>query len=175
MGAQRRALRRDHRVGEERADASSDASFVHDQVPVPVRVTVPADARPGSRVALRGRASWLVCEKTCIPEEADVALTLPVIAGPPAPAATAPAIERARRAVPAASPWPATLSATAETVTVSVAAPRLAADRISDVWFFPARWGVIDHAAAQAVTIDAGGITLRIARGALPSWRAISP
>ncbi|HWO04482.1 MAG TPA: protein-disulfide reductase DsbD domain-containing protein, partial [Methylomirabilota bacterium] len=91
------------------------------------RVTVPVDAQPGSRVTLRGRASWLVCEKICIPEEAEVALTLPVIAGRPAPAVTAPAIERARRAVPAPSPWPATLSATAETVTVSVAAPRLAA------------------------------------------------
>ncbi len=55
---------------------------------------------------------------------------------------------------------------------MSVAAPRLAADRISDVWFFPARWGVIDHAAAQAVTIDEGGITLRIARGALPDGPA---
>ena len=136
------------------------------------RVTVPADARPGSRVTLRGRASWLVCEKTCIPEEADVALTLPVIEGRPAPAATASAIERARRAVPAPSPWPAALSATAKTVTVSVAAPRLAADRISDVWFFPARWGVIDHAAPQAVTIDGVGITLRVARGALPDGPA---
>ena len=136
------------------------------------RVTVPADARPGSRVTLRGRASWLVCEKICIPEEADVALTLPVAAGRPAPAATAPAIERARRAVPAPSPWAATLSATAETVTVAVAASRLAADRISDVWFFPARWGVIDHAAPQAVTVDGNGITLRVARGALPDGPA---
>jgi thiol:disulfide interchange protein/DsbC/DsbD-like thiol-disulfide interchange protein len=136
------------------------------------RITVPADARPGSRVTLRGRASWLVCEKICIPEEAELALTLPVAAGRPAPAATAPAIERARRAVPAPSPWPATLHATAETVTVSVAAPRLAADRISDVWFFPARWGVIDHAAPQAVAIDRDGITLRIARGALPDGPA---
>ena len=61
------------------------------------RVTVPADARPGSRVTLRGRASWLVCEKTCIPEEADVALTLPVIAGRPAPAVTASAACTAAR------------------------------------------------------------------------------
>src|SRR5258708_17980128 len=79
------------------------------------RVTVPADAQPGSRVTLRGRASWLVCEKICIPEEAEVALTLPVIAGRPAPAVTAPAIERARRAVPAPGPWPATPTSTPPT------------------------------------------------------------
>jgi thiol:disulfide interchange protein DsbD len=57
-------------------------------------------------------------------------------------------------------------------VTVSVAAPGLAADRIGEVWLFPDRWGVIDHAAPQEVTIDARGITLRAARGALPDGPA---
>jgi len=133
------------------------------------RLTAPADVQAGTSTALRGRASWLVCEKICIPEEADLALTLPVGGVKPATAATAPAIERARRAVPAPSPWPTSLRATADTVTVSVAAPRLAADRIADVWFFPSRWGVIDHAAPQAVTIDERGITLRTARGPLPA------
>jgi thiol:disulfide interchange protein DsbD len=133
------------------------------------RLTAPADLSAGTSVALRGRASWLVCEKICLPEEADLALTLPVGGGKPSAAATAPAIERARRAVPAPSPWATSLRATADTVTVSVAAPRLAADRIAEVWFFPSRWGVIDHAAPQAVTVDERGITLRTARGALPA------
>jgi thiol:disulfide interchange protein DsbD len=131
------------------------------------RLAAPVNLPAGTSVALRGRASWLVCEKICIPEEADLALTLPV--GGAKPAATAPAIERARRAVPAPSPWATSLRATADTVTVSVAAPRLAADRIAEVWFFPSRWGVIDHAAPQAVTVDERGITLRTARGPLPA------
>src|SRR5258708_37261834 len=41
------------------------------------RVTVPADARPGSPVTLRGPASRLACEETRIPAEAAVPLTLP--------------------------------------------------------------------------------------------------
>ena len=136
------------------------------------RVTAPAEARPGSRVTLRAHVSWLVCEKICIPEEADVALTLPVAAGRPAPASTAPPIERARAAVPAPSPWPATLRATPETVTVAVAAPGLRPDHVAEAWFFPSRWGVIDHAAPQALTVDQRGITLRTARGALPEATA---
>ena len=136
------------------------------------RVTAPAEVRPGSRVTLRAHVSWLVCEKICIPEEADVALTLPVAAGRPAPAPTAPAIDRARAAVPAPSPWPATLRATPETVTVAVAAPGLRPDRVPEAWFFPSRWGVIDHAAPQALTVDEHGITLRTARGALPDATA---
>ena len=136
------------------------------------RLAAPADLPAGTEVTLRGHASWLVCEKVCIPEEADVALTLPVATGKPAAAPTASAIEQARRAVPAPSPWQVSLQVTPETVTVSVAAPRLAAERIAEVWFFPDRWGVIDHAAPQEVTIDARGITLRTDRGPLPDGPA---
>jgi thiol:disulfide interchange protein DsbD len=140
-----------------------------DEVVLLTRLTAPAALAPGTAVTLRGRAAWLVCEKICIPEEADVALTLPVVAGKAGPDATGAAvIERARRAVPAPSPWPASLAATAEAMTIHVAAPRLLADRIAEVWFFPGRWGVIDHAAPQEVTIGRDGITLRVARGLLP-------
>ena len=132
------------------------------------RLTAPAGLAPGAPVTLRGHAAWLVCEKICIPEEADVTLTLPVVAGKPAPGAGAAAIERTRRAVPGPSPWPASLSATPEAVTVSVAAPGLEASRIAEIVFFPGRWGVMDHAAAQEVTIAPDGIKLRAARGLLP-------
>jgi len=48
------------------------------------QLTAPTSQPTGTPVTLRGHASWLVCEKTCIPEEADVALTLPVTAAKPA-------------------------------------------------------------------------------------------
>ena len=55
------------------------------EVVLPIAVTAPRDLAPGTRVTLRGHASWIVCEKTCIPEEAPIALTLPVAAGRPNP------------------------------------------------------------------------------------------
>jgi thiol:disulfide interchange protein DsbD len=139
-----------------------------DEVVLLTRLTAPGDLAPGATVTLRGHAAWLVCEKICIPEEAPVSLTLPVVSGRPRADATAAAlIERARQAVPAPSPWPASLQADKENVTIQVAAPRLMADRIAEVWFFPDRWGVIDHAGAQEITIGQQGITLRAPRGPL--------
>jgi thiol:disulfide interchange protein/DsbC/DsbD-like thiol-disulfide interchange protein len=153
----------------ERVPVGPAMSFGYsDEVVVLARLTAPADLPPGTRLALRGRASWLVCAKICIPEEAELALTLPVAAARPAPdPRSAPAIAAARRAIPAPSPWPARYAATPQSVTLTVAAPGLRADRVGEVWFFPARWGVIDHAAPQDTTVDPGGIVLRLKRGDL--------
>ena len=143
------------------------------EVVLPIPVTAPADLVPGARVTLSGRASWLVCEKECIPEEAPVSLTLAVAAGEPGPHPTgAPLIARARQALPSPSPWPASFTATPETVTFTVAARGLAPERIAEVWFYPARWGAIDHAAPQQARVDARGITVEVARGQLPEATA---
>src|SRR5262245_41673291 len=139
------------------------------EVVLPIPVTAPSDLVPGTQVTLRGRASWLVCEKTCIPEESSLALTLPVATGSPSPDPRgAPLIAAARRAVPASSPWRATFAVTTETLTLTVGARGLAPGRIAEVTFFPARWGAIVDAAPQRSRVDAQGITLELARGPLP-------
>jgi len=143
------------------------------EVTLPIQVTAPPNLVPGTRVILSGRASWLVCEKECIPEEAPVSLSLPVVAGEPGPHPTgAPLIARARQAVPSPSPWPASFTATPETVSLTIAARGLAPDRIAEVWFYPDRWGAIDHAAPQQARVDARGITIEVARGQLPEATA---
>jgi len=139
------------------------------EVVLPIAVTAPPGLAPGARVTLRGQASWIVCEKTCVPEEAAIALTLPVTATTPAPDPRgAPLIAAARRAVPAPSPWPASFVATPERVTFAIAARGLDAQRVSEAWFYPARWGAIEHAAPQRWRIDDAGLTLEVARGPLP-------
>ena len=120
------------------------------EVVLPIPVTAPTDLSPDAPVTLRGTASWLVCEKICIPEEAPVTLTLAVARGPARPEPRGAAlITAARRAVPARSPWTASFDATAETVTLDIAARGLASARIEEIWFYPARWGPIAHAAPQ--------------------------
>ena len=139
------------------------------EVVLPIAVTAPPGLAPGESVTLRGQASWIVCEKTCVPEEAAIALTLPVTATTPAlDPRGAPLIVAARRAAPAPSPWPASFVATPERVTFAIAARGLDAQRVSEAWFYPARWGAIEHAAPQRWRIDDAGLTLEVARGPLP-------
>lgn len=139
------------------------------EVLLPVRIVPPAALRPGDMFPLRVSAAWLVCEVECIPEEATLAKSLPVTAGPPAPdPGWGPAIDRALAAAPRPAPWPVTVSATTEAVTVRVEAAGLRADRIVDAWFYPLAWGLVDFAADQALTVSADALVLQTARGPLP-------
>ncbi len=38
------------------------------------------DAKPGEKLALKANATWLVCEKICVPEEGTFALDIPIAA-----------------------------------------------------------------------------------------------
>ncbi|MGH7325690.1 MAG: protein-disulfide reductase DsbD family protein [Candidatus Rokuibacteriota bacterium] len=143
------------------------------EILLPVRLTPLSDLRPGDTLTLRADAAWLVCEDICIPEKATVALTLPVAAGRPAPDPRwGAAVAGARAALPRPSPWPVAVSVTRESVTLSVAATGLLAERIDEAWFYPLEWGLIEPAAPQALTVSPHGLTLRIARGRLPEAAA---
>ena len=56
---------------------------------LPLRLSVPADAQPGSELKLRATAHWLVCLDVCIPESAQLELRLPVVGADTLPASTA--------------------------------------------------------------------------------------
>ena len=87
-------------------------------------ITVPALAA-GTDVELVGRASWVVCDDAlCVPEQADLALTLPVGDGR-IDADTAPRFVAARGKLPQAVNWPTRFALTEGSVEVDVASPRL--------------------------------------------------
>ncbi len=90
---------------------------------LPIVLTAPANLASGSQVTLKGKVDWLMCADICIPGSADVALTLPVVAGAPKASAL-------RASVFATPPMPekpdgdariaATRAAGAKTVTLAV-------------------------------------------------------
>ena len=51
-----------------------------DEIVLPLRVQVPKTVKLGESFPIRAEASWLVCEKVCIPEQGIFALDLPIAA-----------------------------------------------------------------------------------------------
>ena len=116
------------------------------EVLLPVALTAPASARPGDRVNLQAKASFLVCAEICVPEDATLSLALPVTAAPAAPDPTwAGQIEK----VLASAPKPGALSAVFQSrptgVSLAVTGAALKGADMADAYFYPFESTVIDH------------------------------
>jgi thiol:disulfide interchange protein DsbD len=94
-----------------------------------VTITPPADAKAGSEATLSTRADWLVCKETCIPDGADLALTLPVAATAATDGAWGRRIEAARAALPRAlDGWKAAARGDRDRIVLTLVPPPGAAD-----------------------------------------------
>jgi thiol:disulfide interchange protein DsbD len=130
------------------------------------RITPPAAWPITTPLTLRAKATWLVCQEDCIPEEATFTLTLPAVEKEAVvDGRWVEAFARTRRALPVPSSWKVSFTATVATVTLHLPAVALAQN--TDVWFFPLAGEIIDQAAPQEVQRSPSGITLSVARGAL--------
>jgi thiol:disulfide interchange protein len=128
-------------------------------------IAVSAQLVAGQQVTLSAEASWVVCNETCIPEQASLKLTLPVSdsAAPISQSAKA-LFEKARAELPEISPWPVTSWRGDRTISVRLAGAGFDRIRISNASFFPAEDGVIDAGGSQSISVDAEGLTVTATR-----------
>ena len=132
-----------------------------DEILLPVTIEAPADVRPGN-VLLSARVSWLVCSDICIPEEAELSISVPVgTASEPDPNWTD-AFASTRARTPRSNPFPTTAVAAGDEITLRVATGD--ATQLQEVAFFPADANVIDDGATQLVAADAEGLRLTLRR-----------
>jgi len=139
------------------------------EVLLPVTITPPAELHT-SEVTLTAKATWLVCEKICIPESATLSITIPVASDEAAvqPSSFASMFDMARRNRPLQVEWPVSAhKAGAEELKLRVDAPSLDAAKIQRVEFFPTEWGLIDHAAPQSLRWYKSGFVLKLKPGEL--------
>ena len=139
------------------------------EVLFPVQIKIP-EGFVGSEVSLEARGQWLVCADICIPEDADLTLTIPI-----GPASIDPdlvdEIEAVRRKVPQALGVPTRFRVNAPdddgvgTVTIEIDMPALVPERIKSINYFPYTEGVIENPAEQLVHIDNKGIRLTLTTG----------
>ncbi len=127
-------------------------------------VTIATTQALADRLVVQVHASWLVCEKICVPEDGDFTLTLP--AGTPTPSAEAPLFAAADAATPRPAPWPAAISPEG---VLSLRIPGLDAAQVREAWFAPLAWGQVVHSADQPLDAAADGISLALRPG--PEFR----
>ena len=119
---------------------------------LPVTMTAP----PGA-VALRAHATWLACQRICVPEEGDFAIDLP--SGMATPSPEAPLFAAAAAQTPVTSPYAATIAADG---TLALDTPGLPAAAVAKAYFFPATAGVIEADAPQTLSARDGALRLQL-------------
>jgi len=126
-------------------------------------LTVPADAKRGSDVALAAAVDWLVCKDICVPEDATVSVTLRIGGAlSPSDPAIAAQFAAARAKLPVLSPWPLRYRLS-DNLDLFAMAPALAAARPIGAEFFPFAGGEIVETAPQALGFARDGVVLRLA------------
>jgi thiol:disulfide interchange protein/DsbC/DsbD-like thiol-disulfide interchange protein len=128
-----------------------------DEALLPVTLTTPAGL---SALPIRAKASWLICEKICVPEEGELRLDLP--AGAPEPSAEAPLFAAADARIPISSPYAATVSTEG---VLSLTGHDGSLALVRDASFLPAAWGEIDDLAPQTSSYADGKLSLALKPG----------
>jgi thiol:disulfide interchange protein DsbD len=140
------------------------------EVTLLARIAPPASLDASAPVTLNASATWLVCQKECIPGEASLIRSLPV-ATPGTPPQLDPTMrsvfEQARASLPKPSPWAAGLDVAPEWLTLKLAARDLKPETIRQAFFFPHAETLVQHAAPQTLSVTPEGLTLRMQRSAL--------
>ncbi|WP_374485748.1 protein-disulfide reductase DsbD family protein [Zoogloea sp.] len=135
-------------------------------------VTAPADLPASGRFPVKATVDWLVCQETCIPQQVELELTLPVQATGSTVGPGSPLIEAARARLPVTSPWPVDARVGKDTLALRITDARLAARFASqapgELWFYAEQWGKTAHDAPQPVTVVGETLEIHIKPGEEP-------
>ncbi|MDH5737785.1 MAG: protein-disulfide reductase DsbD family protein, partial [Gammaproteobacteria bacterium] len=141
----------------------------HNEVVFPVDIKTPAswsgEADSRGKVELRLMASWLVCEDICIPEDAELVLSLPVSDAPlTIDAVNKPLFDAASQYIPQLLATDATIHVDKDELILNIPLSHLQSSRIRDVRYFPLNVDLIDNTADQVVAVGEAGMTLKMAK-----------
>ncbi|MEO8754700.1 MAG: protein-disulfide reductase DsbD domain-containing protein, partial [Casimicrobiaceae bacterium] len=135
------------------------------------------DAKPGDVVTLAAKAEWLVCKETCIPEEAQLDLALPVADRSDPYPQWGSAIAATREGIPAAVPgWLFAARGDGQKVLVTLTGPAGAA-LPTGVHFFPFQEGRIEASGKQTFVRQPNGtflMTLPVANQLEPGFTRVA-
>src|SRR6202046_439968 len=135
-----------------------------------VQITAPKDLKAGTPVSLAAKASWLVCSDVCIPEDANLQVSLPVSAqaGGVDPAAAA-LFTNARSELPSAQPAPTSARIQGDKLIITLGQEWGATlSQITSLAFYPYDEGGIEYATPQTLTRNQDAVELAMKVGYQP-------
>ena len=133
------------------------------KVLLPVTLTAPKSARIGDAVELKAHASVLVCADVCVPEDADLTLTLPVVASAPEmDPVNGPGIATALEMSPKPGFAKAVFTQAGKTLKLAVFGEGLKGADVSDSYFYPYAADLIDHGKPQLIERGPEGLTFTL-------------
>ena len=133
-----------------------------------VKITPPGTLDPGQTVTFLASANWLVCKVECIPEESEFSLALPVTsADQQSPTEWASVFREARQRLPQPLPWTADVGVEPEQLQLNIDLASIDTQQLEELYFYPASYGLVEHAAAQPHRINNNTLTLTLTRGDL--------
>jgi thiol:disulfide interchange protein len=131
------------------------------EVLLPVTIDVPAIVS-SDNVTLVARTSWLACSETCIPEDAELHISLPVGTSREADPRWVEAFASTLARIPVSNPFRTTVATFGNELILRVATGD--ATHLRDVAFFPSDQGIIDDVARQPAVTSADGLSLTLQR-----------
>jgi thiol:disulfide interchange protein len=135
-----------------------------------VQLTAPKDLKAGTPAALAAKASWLVCSDVCIPEDAQLSLSLPAGAQPgSADPGAAALFSAARSELPSAQPAPTTARIEGDKLVIHLGSewgPTLS--QITSLAFFPYDEGGIEYGTPQTLAKAKDSVDLSMKVGYQP-------
>ncbi len=128
---------------------------------LPLDLTAPADAKPGQTVQLKAQAGFLICKEVCVPADAAVALTLPVVAAPLSADPSSPVSTTLAR-LPRPAGLKAAVTFAGGALKLSLTGSRVKGGNFPAAYFFPYDGTIIDPSKPQAIERGADGLTLTL-------------
>ena len=120
------------------------------------------------QINLNAKVDWLVCEEECIPESGEFSLSLPVVdKGNSTVSEHAVAFEKVLAQIPARSNWQSHFTFSQNQIELDINLEASALSQLSDVYFYPEEYGMINHAAEQLFELNDDGLSIKLVRGDL--------
>lgn len=138
-----------------------DYGYEHEVI-LPVTIETPATLQAGVDISLKAHISWLVCSDTCIPEDAELTMSIPVSAMTEPDLHWVDSFAASRAHTPVPNPFPAKLSVKDDTFLLHVAMGD--ASQLRDVMFFPEDANVVDNDSPQVISAGPDGLNVTLVR-----------